>query len=148
MTVRFSSTTLLSRLVVVAVLGLTLQACSALNPTSAVKALKPDPTFDIQTQVGRENTQNRSLVDVRSSTSVDQSGVQNANSSEASGVQSADWSAHTIMVNQSNEQPIGFLYLFLLIAGWILPDPISVYRSIKCKIKRIRRRRKQDDKAP
>lgn len=135
-------------LLVLTVISLTLSACSALNPVNAVNALKPDPTFDIQTQVGRENTQNRSLVDFRPSTSVDQSGVQNANSSSASGVQSADWSAHTITVHQNNEQPIGWFYLFLLIAGWVLPDPISAYRSIKCKITRMRRRRNKDDKAP
>lgn len=129
-------------LLILMAISLTLSACSALNPISA---LKPTPTFDVTAQVGAENTQNRSLVDLRQESQVDQSGVQRANSSQAPSVQSADWSAQTIMVHQNNEQPIGLLYLLLLIAGWILPDPISLLRSLKCKLLRWQRRKRSEE---
>lgn len=129
-------------LLILTAISLTLSACSALNPISA---LTPKPTFDITSQMGAENNQNKSLVDLRQVSEVDQSGAQRANSSQAPSVQSADWSAQTIMVHQNNEQPIGFLYLLLLIAGWILPDPISLLRSLKCKLLRWKRRKRSEE---
>lgn len=132
----------MNKILLSALASITLSACSALNPISA---LTPKPTFDVTAQMGAENTQNRSLVDLRQVSQVEQPGAQSANSSQAPSVQSADWSAQTIMVHQNNEQPIGFLYLLLLIAGWILPDPISLLRSLKCKLLRWKKRRKRSE---
>ena len=130
--------TKIKRLMIALAISLTLSACSALNPISA---FTPKPSFDINTQLGKENTQNRSILDARKVEEVNLSGAQRTNLSKAAGIQSADWSAQAITVNQTNQSPIGFLYLSLLIAGWVLPDPVHCFRWVQSKL----RRKKEDE---
>lgn len=122
-----------------AVLG----ACSA----PVLNALAPKPSVEVAAQVGKENTQNKSVIgttlDNKQVSSqefkVDQSKAKVAKSTSISAaetkLQSADWSAQNITVYQNNQQTIGIIYLLLLVLGWVLPDPISLYKGIKATLR-------------
>lgn len=94
-----------------------LAGCSALNPISL---LAPDPSLELGVQVGKENESTKGVINTKVETEV---------TTATTGFTTSDWNAQTILVQQSQEQPLGLLYLSLLIAGWVLPDPLSLWQG-------------------
>lgn len=93
-----------------------LAGCSTLNPLSLLT-----DTPSITAQVGKENESNDGLVNSKIDSKVQQS---------ETGFTASGWNAQTITVQQTKEQPLGLLYLTLLIAGWVLPDPVSMLNGL------------------
>lgn len=112
-----------------------LSGCSSFNPISAIL---PSPSTEVAAQLGKDNTQNKAVLQNNQKLAVEQKDARAANNTTASGFQSAEWQADSIKIQQVNQQPIGILYLLLLIAGWVLPDPVSIFNVFKKTITRRR----------
>lgn len=121
----------LGRYSVVAItcLWISLTGCSALD------LIKPNPGIEVETQIGKENEKtvglkNEGQVGVASDLSTYSIAPETVDAEEVIVNRDSKVVAHTVG-DVTIEAPVDFLYLFLLIAGWLAPTPTRIYYIVK-----------------